>query len=170
MRLIHFKAKRRSNPKRRHHARKHRRSSRRHRHNPVNLKQLLSPSVFMSSLGVVGGFIVGNKVSKMSAKFVPASMQRFSGALIFLLGAFAASKAKGDLAKKVASGVAASGVYSLIAANIPTLVSGDTISMNGAVELVGSDSVYAGDTISVSGDMTELVGDSDGDDESRVYG
>ena len=165
MRLIKFRSHRKhrkSNPKRH-----HRRNGRRHRRHNPSLKALLSPSSLMSSVAVAGGFIIGNKVSKMAIGYLPVSIQKFGGALIFVLGAFAASKAKGDLAKKAAAGVAASGIYNLVANMMPSLVSGETISMNG-VELVGNDSMYAGETISVSGDMTELVGD--GDDDSRVYG
>ena len=72
------------------------------------------------------------------------------------------------MVKKAAAGMSAAGVYDLIAQNFSAAglkpVSGDTIDMNG-IDLVGdTDSVYAGDTIDVSGDMTELVGDEEAND------
>ncbi len=175
MRLVHFRPSKRHS-KRRSKARRHtkRRVSRRgYRRNPSRssrggsaLRTVLSPSNFMQITAVTVGFIGGAKAGGMIYdKAVPASMRRFAGLITFALGAFAASKVKNDMVKKAAAGMSAAGVYDLIAQNFSAAglkpVSGDTIDMNG-IDLVGeSDRVYAGDTIDVSGDMTELVGDDE---------
>jgi len=178
MRLVHFR------PSKRHSRRKgkarhsKRRSSRRYRRNPSRggsaLRTVLSPSNFMQITAVTVGFIGGAKAGGMIYdKVVPASMRRFAGLVTFALGAFAASKVKNDMVKKAAAGMSAAGVYDLIAQNFSAAglkpVSGDTIDMNG-IDLVGDDSrVYAGDTIDVSGDMTELVGDDEEGGNTGVY-
>lgn len=178
MRLVHFR------PSKRHTKRSKGRNSRRgksrgrrgYRRNPSGggaLRSVLSPSNFMQITAVTVGFIGGAKAGGMLYdKVVPASMRRFAGLVTFALGAFAASKVKNDMVKKAAAGMSAAGVYDLIAQNFSAAglkpVSGDTIDMNG-IDLVGDDSrVYAGDTIDVSGDMTELVGDDEGENSS-VY-
>ncbi len=185
MRLVHFR------PSKRHSARRGksrkgrsnpRRSSRRkYRRNPSggarrSLKTILSPSNFMQIASVTVGFVGGAKIGgmiydKVFSTGALSTFRRFAGFATFALGAFAASKTKNGLAQKAAAGMSAAGVYDLIAQNLPSAglkpVSGDTISMHGNVELVGDDDrSYAGDSIDVSGDMTELVGDDGGD---RIY-
>lgn len=182
MRLVHFHPKKRHTPARRkssHRRNPARRKShgRKYRHNPggAALKKVLSPSNFLQIGAVTVGFVVGAKgggmiYDKAFATGALSGVRRFAGFVTFALGAFAASATKNPLAQKAAAGVSAAGVYDLIAQNLPSAglkpVSGDTISMRG-VDLVGDDNrVYAGDTIDVSGDMTELVGD---DEMDSVY-
>lgn len=179
MRLVHFRPSKRHSRRgksRRHASR--RRSHRRYRRNPSRgggaLRTVLSPSNFIQITAVTVGFIGGAKVGGMIYdKVVPSSMRRFAGLATFALGAFAASKVKNDMVKKAAAGMSAAGVYDLIAQNFSAAglkpVSGDTIDMNG-IDLVGDDGrVYAGDTIDVSGDMTELVGDDEDGSNTGVY-
>lgn len=187
MRLVHFRPSKRHAVKRRHKSRVRRTSSKRrsYRRNPsrsggsrgMALGKILSPSNFMQIGAVTVGFVAGAKVGgmiydKAFATGALSGFRRFAGLVTFALGAFAASKTKNGLAQKAAAGMSAAGVYDLIAQNLPSAglkpVSGDTIDMNG-IDLVGdNDSVYAGgDSIDVSGNMTELVGD---DDSDRIYG
>jgi len=173
MRLVHFRPSKRHSRRRGKSRSSKRRTTRRYRRNPSRgggaLRTVLSPSNFMQITAVTVGFIGGAKVGGMIYdKAVPASMRRFAGLVTFALGAFAASKVKNDMVKKAAAGMSAAGVYDLIAQNFSAAglkpVSGDTIDMNG-IDLVGdNDRVYAGDTIDVSGDMTELVGDEEAND------
>lgn len=179
MRLVHFKPRHKKSHKR--HGRsmsKYRRNPgrRRHyRHNPAALKAILNPQSAMGIGGVAVGFIGGAKLGKMifgSSLFTTGPLKgvrRFAGLVTFALGAFAASKVKGDAVKKVAMGVAASGVYDIFAQNIPqigiTPISGESIDVRGAgYDLVGDDPMQndedmEGESINVNGDMTELVGD-----------
>lgn len=182
MRLVHFRPSKRHSKRRTHRRAKAHRSSKRrsYRRNPsrsggsrgASLKSVLSPSNFIQVTSVAVGFVGGAKLGGMIYdKVVPASMRKFAGLVTFALGAFASAKMKNDMAKKAAVGLSVAGIYDLIAQNLPSAglkpVSGDTIDMNG-IDLVGDDGVYAGgDTIDVSGNMTELVGDDDGD---RIYG
>lgn len=187
MRLVHFRPSKRHSKSRRHKSRARRSHSKRrsYRRNPsrsggkgMALRNVLSPSNFAQIAAVTIGFVGGAKVGGMiyDKAFTSGALsgfRRFAGFVTFALGAFAASKTKNGLAQKAAAGMSAAGVYDLIAQNLPSAglkpVSGDTIDMNG-IDLVGegSDSVYAGgDTIDVSGNMTELVGD---DDSDRIYG
>lgn len=174
MRLIHFKPSRRHkrNPHRRHGARR-----RSYRRNPVALRKLFAPSAFVQIGSITVGFVGGAKVGGMiynklfSGTGMLSKARRFAGLVTFGLGAWGASVLKGDMAKKAMAGVSAAGIYDLIAQNVPQAglkpVNGDTIDMTG-VDLVGEDDrVYAGggETIDVSGDMTELVGA----DEDRIY-
>lgn len=181
MRLVHFKKSRRHKSPSRSKSRSSAKSPRRYRRNPsaAGLKQILSPSNFMQIGSVTVGFVGGAKVGGMiynklfSGTGALAKFRRFAGLATFALGTFAAGKVKNDLAKKAAAGIAAAGIYDLIAQNVPQAglkpVNGDSIDMNG-VDLVGDgeSSVYAGggDTVDVSGDMTELVGSSD----DSIYG
>jgi hypothetical protein len=176
MRLIHFKSRKRH---RRNPSRRHRGHARRYRRNPAALKQILNPTNFMQIGSVTVGFVAGAKVGGMIYnKFFGtgpgAKVRRFAGLVTFALGTFAAGKVRNDNLKKAAAGLAAAGIYDLIAQNIPQAglkpVNGETISVRG-VDLVGNDPAedddMEGETISVSGDMTELVGDEmDGD---RIY-
>lgn len=188
MRLVHFRPSKRHSIRRRSRSKsRSRRVSKRrsYRRNPAmavrrsgfGLKSVLSPSNFMQIASVTVGFVAGAKVGgmiydKAFATGPMAAFRKFAGLVTFALGAFAASKTKNALAQKAAAGMSAAGVYDLIAQNLPSAglkpVSGDTIDMNG-IDLVGDDTnVYAGgDTIDVSGNMTELVGD---DDSDRIYG
>lgn len=186
MRLVHFRPSKRHSARRRSKGRARRSPSRRrsYRRNPsrgggrgLALRSVLSPSNFMQIAAVTVGFVGGAKVGgiiydKAFATGALSGFRRFAGLVTFALGAFAASKTKNGLAQKAAAGMSAAGVYDLIAQNLPSAglkpVSGDTIDMNG-IDLVGdSDSIYAGgDSIDVSGNMTELVGD---DDSDRIYG
>lgn len=164
MRLVHFK------PRRRHKVSRRRKTSRRrYRRNPVALKKLFAPSAFVQVGSVTVGFIGGAKVGGViydklfGGSGALSKFRRFAGLVTFGLGAYGATKLKGAVAQKAMAGVSAAGIYDLIAQNVPQVglkpVSGDTIDMSG-VDLVGTgdDRVYAGDTIDVSGDMTELVG------------
>jgi len=188
MRLVHFRPSKRHSARRRSKSRgRARRPSKRrsYRRNPsraggkgLALRSVLSPSNFAQIAAVTVGFVGGAKVGgiiydKAFSSGALSGFRRFAGFVTFALGAFAASKTKNGLAQKAAAGMSAAGVYDLIAQNLPSAglkpVSGDTIDMNG-IDLVGegNDSVYAGgDTIDVSGNMTELVGD---DDSDRIYG
>jgi len=173
MRLVHFRPSKRHSRRRGKSRSSKRRTTRRYRRNPSRgggaLRTVLSPSNFMQITAVTVGFIGGAKAGGMIYdKAVPASMRRFAGLVTFALGAFAASKVKNDMVKKAAAGMSAAGVYDLIAQNFSAAglkpVSGDTIDMQG-IDLVGdNDRVYAGDSIDVSGDMTELVGDEEAND------
>jgi hypothetical protein len=187
MRLVHFRPSKRHSKKRHKRNPRHRSHSKRrsYRRNPsrsgssrgMALRNVLSPSNFLQIGSVTLGFVAGAKVGgmiydKAFATGALSGFRRFAGLVTFALGAFAASKTKNGLAQKAAAGMSAAGVYDLIAQNLPSAglkpVSGDTIDMNG-IDLVGDDSgVYAGgDSIDVSGNMTELVGD---DDSDRIYG
>lgn len=181
MRLVHFRPSKRHSKRSTSRRAKARRPSKRrsYRRNPSRsmsrgggaLRSVLSPSNFIQITAVTVGFIGGAKVGAMIYdKVVPASLRKFAGLVTFALGAFGASKLKNDMAKKAMAGMSASGIYDLISQNLPSAglkpVSGDTIDMNG-IDLVGDDGVYAGgDTIDVSGNMTELVGD---DESDRIY-
>lgn len=176
MRLIHFRPKKR-------HARKavskRRKAPRRYRRNPggAMLKSALSPSNFIQIASVTVGFVGGAKLGgmiydKAFSTGALAKLRRFAGLVTFALGAIGASKVKNPMVQKAMAGVSAAGVYDLIAQNLPAAglkpVSGENIDMSG-VDLVGdgeNSSVYAGESIDVSGDMTELVGD----ESESIYG
>jgi hypothetical protein len=174
MRLVHFKSRKRhrKNPRRRS-------ASRRYRRNPANLKAILNPTNFMQIGSVTVGFVAGAKVGGMIYnKFFGtgpgAKLRRAAGLVTFAIGTFLAGKSKNDMMKKASVGLAAAGIYDLIAQNLPAAglkpVNGETIDVSG-LDLVGNDPLddagMEGETIDVSGDMTELVGDEmDGD---RIY-
>jgi hypothetical protein len=149
--------------------------SRRYRRNPAALKAIMSKDNAMNIGGVAVGFLVGAKTAKTIYGFVPANFRKFGGLLGFALGTVAAGFVKNPIAKKVAAGFAASGIYDLVAQNVKTAQGpfvaplGDTISMGDDDALVGDDvdPRMDGDTINMSGDMTELVGD---DGDNAVYG
>lgn len=177
MRLIHYKPKKYSRNPRRSRGR-----SRRFRRNPAiggQLRRVFAPSQFAQIGSVTVGFVAGAKgggmlYDKVFSGAALSKVRRFAGLVTFGLGVFAASKVKNDLARKAAAGFSAAGIYDLIAQNLPAAglkpVSGENIDMNGNIDLVGegeTDRMYAGDTIDVSGSMTELVGD---DGEDRIYG
>lgn len=188
MRLFNFRSSRRrfrSNPRRRRgRSRGFRRNpshGRRYRRNPsVNFKRIMAPSNFVQIGSVTVGFVAGAKVGGMiynrmfSGTGALAKVRRFAGLVTFALGGAISALVKNDLARKAGLGVAVAGVYDLIAQNAPQAglkpVNGDTIDVNG-VDLVGDDRVYDegmdGETISVSGDMTDLVGDDA--EADRIY-
>lgn len=190
MRLISFRprSKKRFKSRKKFHLINPRRKGKRHslkryRRNPSraamgkSLKSIFSPPVFMQAAYVTIGFGAGAKIGGMIYdKMFSGSLsklRRFAGLVTFGLGAFAASKVRQPALKTGASGVSAAGIYDLFAQNLPAAglkpISGATIDMSG-VDLVGDDdrvyAGYGGDTIDVSGDMTELVGE---DSEDRIY-
>lgn len=181
MRLVHFRPSKRHAPRRSKAHRKNpsRKSRRSYRRNPSpTLKAMLSPSNFLQIGAVTVGFVGGAKIGgmiydKAFSTGALSGFRRFAGLVTFAIGVFGASKTKNALGQKAAAGMSAAGIYDLIAQNLPSAglkpVSGDTISMRGNVDLVGDDDMrtYAGDTIDVSGDMTELVGDDA--DHDGVY-
>lgn len=105
------------NPRRRRH---HRR-----RRNPgpvAAIKGAFKPAMLINTAGVAGGFILGAKLTPMINK--PAIMQkarRFTGLIHVALGALIAVLGKKDIAKAIGGGVAASGVYDILAVNVPQL-------------------------------------------------
>lgn len=135
----------------------------------------MSPSNFIQIAAVTLGFIGGAKGGAImydklfSGSSALAKVRRFAGLATFAIATFAATKIKNPTLKVATSGVAAAGIYDLIAQNFAAAglkpVSGDVIDLEG-VDLVGEGDVYAGDSVDVSGDMTELVGD----DSDRIYG
>lgn len=194
MRMFHFKSRRR-NPFKGRSRRHHGGGRKRFRHNPsrhrrfrrnpgVNFKAIMAPSNFMQIGSVAVGFVAGAKVGGMiynklfEGTGALAKVRRFAGLVTFVLGGAVSALIKNDLARKAGMGIAVAGVYDLIAQNAPGAglkpVNGDTVDIAGGnrVDLVG-DGAYAqdddmdGDTINVSGDMTDLVGDDA--EADRIY-
>jgi len=161
-----------TNPHRRSRGRGRSRGRSGYRRNPLALRAVLNKDNAVNITGVAVGFVAGAKGGKVIYGYLPANFRKFGGLLGFAIGTLAAGFVKNAFAKKAAAGFAASGIYDLIAQNVAAAKLaplGDTISMGDDDSLVGDDvdPRMDGDTISMSGDMTELVGD---DGDSSVYG
>ena len=147
----------------------------RYRRNPAALKAVLSKDNAMNIGGVAVGFIAGAKGGKTIYGFLPANFRKYGGLLGFAIGTIAAGFVKNAFAKKAAAGFAASGIYDLIAQNVKIQGKdfiaplGETITMGDDDALVGDDvdPRMDGESVDMSGDMTELVGD---DGDNSVYG
>lgn len=170
MRLVKFKHRRHKaksrrhgfmhNPRKSHGKRRH---AKRYRHNPASLKQIMKPQNFIDIALVTAGLVGGAKVQKMifdTELFTTGSLKSvrsFAGLLSFIAGTAVTLSVRNNAVKKLGVGIAAAGIYDLVASNVSMLglkpLAGDTITM-------GKD-YLVGDTISVAGDMTELVGDEE---------
>lgn len=107
----------RVNPRRR--VRHHRRHVRRNPALPFAIDR-----VAMGGLKIAGGIAIGFLGMPVIVKFAPASLlkhRKFFGLIHVILGAVAASFMKKPLIKDMALVVAGTGVYDLIASNLPML-------------------------------------------------
>lgn len=148
-----------------------------YRKNPAALSVITNKQNAVAITGVTVGLVVGIKGGSMLYGKLPASFRRFAGILGFAAGSIIAAKVKNDLVKKAGVGIAVSGIYDLVSQNVKAAnlmpiagidlsYSGETINdrYHGNVQLVGDDNDVAGDTISMRGDMVDLVGeDVDGE-------
>lgn len=160
--------------------RRSRRLARRHsyRRNPLRLPKLpfgLDRSL-MQGLPVAGGIALSMFAMPQIAKYVPASMQKYSkfyGAIHVALGVAAMTLVKKDIVKTLGGTMLAMGLYDLLASNVPQLNlpalprgAVATGSSYGADEIVGSSydqvgtdftpAASYGDDIDYGGDALEI--------------
>jgi hypothetical protein len=89
------------------------------------VKKAFSMNNLMDLAGLAGGFIVGGMLGKQIKEPLAGlggmDLSKFSGAVNILVGAFMAAMIKQGIGKKAGLGLAASGVYDLLAENVPAL-------------------------------------------------
>jgi len=98
---------------------------RHYRRNPMPKLPFNLEKVAIGGLKVAGGITIGFTAMPIICKFMPASLttkyRRFYGLLHVVLGAAAAAFVKKPIVKDMALLVAGTGIYDLIASNIPML-------------------------------------------------
>ena len=103
------------------------RRSRRVRRNPkFNVKALMNKTLIMNAAGIGAGFIAGTLLSPALYHFIPATSSakygKYFGGIHLVLGAFMYTMSKNKNVKNVGVGLAASGIYDLVACNFRTLL------------------------------------------------
>lgn len=148
--------RRRSNPRRRRRSNPvfRRRSVKRRRRNPgLSLKSAFNKAFILNALLTVGGFVAGIKGTKYLL-MIPglAGVNRFIGIVHLLLGGIVAAKAKNGKAKAIGAGMAAAGVFDLVAKNVTAL---------GLPTLLGMDDEVSGDYMGETylPGQTQVLGD-----------